>query len=53
MSSGPGQVVVIRGAQKSESVRQAFQHAFGEDQSALLGLRLQDLEDQFLLAHPV
>ena len=52
MSSGPGQVVVIRGAQESEAVGQALQDAFGEDQAALLGLRLQDLEDQLLLAHP-
>ena len=44
------QVVVLGRAQEAEAVRQAFQHAFGEDQAALLGLGLQDLEDQLLLA---
>ena len=47
---GAGQVVVFRRAQEAEAVGQALQHAFGEDEAALLGLRLQDLEDQFLLA---
>jgi hypothetical protein len=47
---GAGQVVVLGGAQEAEAVRQAFEHAFGEDQAALFRLRLQDLEDQFLLA---
>ena len=45
------EVVVLRSPQKSETVRQAFQHAFREDQTTLLGLRLQDLEDQLLFAH--
>ncbi len=44
-------VVVLGGAQESEPVGQALQHALGEDQPLLLGLRLQDLEDQVLLAH--
>jgi hypothetical protein len=45
------QVVVVRGAQEPEAVRQHLEHAFGEDQPALLGARLQDLEDELLLAH--
>ena len=48
---GTGQVVVLGGAQEAEAVRQALQHALGEDQARLLGLRLQDREDQILLAH--
>ena len=47
---GAGQVVVLGRAQEAEAVGQAFEHAFGEDQAALFGLRLQDLEDQLLLA---
>ena len=46
-----GQVVVLGRAQEAEAVGQAFQHAFGEDQARLLGLRLEDREDQVLLAH--
>ncbi len=46
----PRQVVVVRGAEESKAVGKAFEHALGEDQAVLLGLRLQDLEDQFLLA---
>ncbi len=45
------QIVVLRRAQEAEAVGQAFQHAFGEDQAVLLGLRAEDLEDQLLLAH--
>ncbi len=47
---GAGQIVVLGRAQEAEAVGQAFEHAFGEDQAALFGLRLQDLEDQLLLA---
>ena len=47
---GARQIVVLRRAQKAEAVRQALEHAVGEDQAALFGLRLQDLEDQLLLA---
>ena len=47
----PRQVVVIGGAQESEAVRQHFEHALGEDQPALFRARLQDLEDELLLAH--
>ena len=45
-----GQVVVFRRAQEAEAVGQAFEHPFGEDQPAFFGLRLQDAEDQLLLA---
>ena len=45
------QIVVLGRAQEAEAVRQAFQHAFAEDQPVLFGLRAQDLENQFLLAH--
>ena len=47
---GAGKVVVLGRAQEAEAVGQAFQHAFAEDQPALFGLGLKDLEDQFLLA---
>ena len=39
-----------RGAK--EVVTQLLEHAFGEDEPALLGLRLQDLENQLLFPHP-
>jgi hypothetical protein len=45
------QVVVVGRAQEAEAVGQQLEHAFREDEAALLGLRLQDLEDQVLLAH--
>ena len=48
---GARQVVVVGRAQESEPVRQHLEHALREDEAALLGLRLQDLEDQLLLAH--
>ena len=51
MSSGPGQVVVVGRAQEAEAVRQRFEHAFREQQAALLGARAENLEDQLLLAH--
>ena len=47
----PREVVVFGRAQKSEAVRQTLQHAFGEDQAALLRLRLQHGKNQILLAH--
>ena len=49
---GSGQVIVLGRAQESESIGQAFEHAFREDEAALFGLRLEDLEDQLLLAQP-
>src|SRR5207245_6831306 len=45
------QVVVVRRAQEAEAVWQYLEHAFRENEPALLGLRLQDLKDQILLAH--
>ena len=51
MSSGPGQVVVVGGAQEAEAVGQDLEHALAVDEAVLLGLRLQDGEDQLLLAH--
>jgi hypothetical protein len=51
MSSGPGQIVVFRGAQEAEAVGQALEHALGEDQAVLFRLGAQDLENQLLLAH--
>src|SRR5207237_2001124 len=45
------QVVVVGRAKETETVRQHLQHPFGEDEAALLGLCLQDLKDQVLLAH--
>ena len=45
------QIVVVRGSEKSETVRKSFKNAFTENEAALLGLRLQDLENQFLLPH--
>src|SRR5262249_18683723 len=44
-----GQIVVLGGAQEAETIGQAFEDAFGEDQTALFRLDLQDLEDEFLL----
>ena len=49
---GAGKVVVLGGAQEAETVGQAFEDAFREDQPRLFGLRLEDREDQVLLAHP-
>ena len=48
---GAGQVVVVGRAEEAEAVGQHFEDALGEDEAALLGLRLEDLEDQLLLAH--
>ncbi len=46
-----GEIVVFRSAQKSESIGETLEDAFGEDQTVLFGLRPEDLEDQLLLAH--
>jgi hypothetical protein len=48
---GARQVVVIGRPQEAEAVGQHLEHPFREDEAALLGLCLQDLEDQLLLAH--
>ena len=44
------QVVVIGRAQESVAVRQNLQNTFSEDVSFFFTLRLQDLEDEVLLA---
>src|SRR5207253_9744413 len=46
-----GQIVVLGRAQKTKTIGQSFQHTFGKDESALFGLRGQNLENLFLLAH--
>ena len=48
---GAGQIIVVRRPQESEPVREDLKHALSEDHAVLLGLRLQDGEDQLLLAH--
>ena len=48
---GAGQVVVVGGAEEAESVGQRLEHAFREDEAALLGAGLQDLEDELLFPH--
>ena len=45
------QIVIFGGAQKTEAVRQTFENTFGEYESALFRLRLQNLENEILLAH--
>ena len=45
-----GQVVVLGGAEEAETVGQAFEDALREDEAALFGLRLEDLEDELLFA---
>src|SRR5262249_34060292 len=45
------EVVVLRGAEKAETIRQRFQHTFREDETALFGLCSQDFEDELLLTH--
>ena len=46
----PRQVVVIGRAQESVAVRENLQNTFSEDVSFFFTLRLQDLEDEVLLA---
>jgi len=46
-----GEIIGFRRAQKAEAVRQNFQNAIAVDGFFLLGLRLQDGEHHFLLAH--
>ena len=45
-----GQIVIIRRAKKAVAVGQNFQHALGEDVALFFALRLENLEDQVLLA---
>ena len=47
---GAGEIVVIGRAQKAVAVGQDFQHALGEDVAFFFALRLENLEDQVLLA---
>jgi hypothetical protein len=46
-----GREAGVRAAQKTEAVRQDFEHAVGEDLLAGLGALLDDREHQLLLAH--
>ena len=48
---GAGKIVVVGCPQKTKTVGKAFQDARTIDQPVLLGLCLQDREDQVLLAH--
>src|SRR5579864_1135834 len=48
---GSGEVVVIGRTQKTITVRKDFEDTFGEDVALFLALRLEDLENQVLLAH--
>ncbi len=45
-----GQIVVVGRAKEAIAVREDFQYAFGEDVAFFFALRLEDLEDQILLA---
>ena len=45
-----GEIVVVRRAQEAVAVGKNLQHAFGEDVAFFFALRLEDLEDQILLA---
>ena len=49
---GAGEVGAVGGAQEAEAVLQDLEHAFAEDVLAVLGVRLQDREDDVLLAGP-
>src|SRR2546428_8318939 len=48
---GTGEVVVVGRAQETEAVGQDLEHALAADEAVLLGMRLQDGEDELLLAH--
>ena len=47
----PGQIVVVRGAKKTIAVGKDFEDTFGENVAFFFTLRLQNIEDQVLLAH--
>ena len=47
---GAGQVVVIGGAEEAVAVREDFEDALGEDVAFFFALRLEDFEDEVLLA---
>ena len=44
-------IAVVRGPEKAVAFREDLQDSFGEDQPVLLGLSLQDCENEILLAH--
>ena len=48
---GAGEVVLVGRAQEAEAVGQHLEHALGVDAAAFSALRLEDREDQVLLAH--
>src|ERR1035438_614055 len=45
-----GEIVVFGGAQETETIGEALEDAFGEDQTVLFGLGSEDLKDQLLLS---
>ena len=51
MSSGQGQVVEALGAEKPEALGQDLEDAFGEQDARALGIFLQDVKDDLVLAH--
>jgi hypothetical protein len=48
---GAGEIVIFRRAEKTESVGETFEDAFGKDQTIFLRLSAENLENQFLFAH--
>src|SRR5262249_27525281 len=46
-----GEVVVLRRAEEAEAVRKALEDAFRKDETALFGLRAENLENELLFAH--
>ena len=46
-----GQIIETVRAQKAKAFRQNFQHAFGKQHAGALGVFLQDVEDDLVLAH--
>ncbi len=46
----PGQVIVVGGAEEAEAVGEDFENAFAENRLVLLGLLVEDGENQLLLA---
>ncbi len=47
----PGKVIVVGRAKEAVAVGQDFEDAFGKDVAFFFALRLQDFEDEVLLAH--
>ena len=48
---GTREVIIVRGSQKTEAVRQSLKHPLSVDVSIFLGLGLKDGKDQLLPAH--